>query len=235
MKKTLSTTLLFTALIGSQMNALAADSQLKTVEQQASYTLGADLAKSFQQQGVSIDIPALTLGLKDVINQTPLRLTETQMQEAVNQVKQKVLAQQAEARKQQAEENAQKGQAFLAKNKKREGVKVTSSGLQYRVIEPGSGQSPNEDDLLTANYKGTLIDGTEFDSSYARGKPIEFQMGDVIAGWGEALKMMKPGAKWEIYVPPALGYGAKGAGDIIGPNETLIFTIELIKATPSGA
>ncbi|AZR82495.1 FKBP-type peptidyl-prolyl cis-trans isomerase [Thiomicrospira sp. S5] len=230
MKKQLLTTALLVTLSGASVTALADDTKLNSVDKKASYALGSDLAKNFQQQGVEIDIPALVLGMQDVMENKSLRLTDAEMQQAVNEVKKQVMQKQAEARKKLAEDNAQKGEAFLAKNKKRDNVKVTKSGLQYRIIEPGKGATPKEDDVLTANYKGTLIDGTEFDSSYSRGTPIEFQMGDVIPGWGEALKMMKPGAKWEIFVPPSLGYGSKGAGDIIGPNETLIFTIELIKA-----
>ncbi len=230
MKKQLLTTVLLVTLSGTSVAALADDTKLNSVDKKASYALGSDLAKNFQQQGVEIDIPALVLGMQDVMENKSLRLTDAEMQQAVNEVKKQVMQKQAEARKKLAEDNAQKGEAFLAKNKKRDDVKVTKSGLQYRIIEPGKGATPKEDDVLTANYKGTLIDGTEFDSSYSRGTPIEFQMGDVIPGWGEALKMMKPGAKWEIFVPPSLGYGSKGAGDIIGPNETLIFTIELIKA-----
>lgn len=230
MKKQLLTTALLVTLSGASVTALADDTKLNSVDKKASYALGSDLAKNFQQQGVEIDIPALVLGMQDVMENKSLRLTDAEMQQAVNEVKKQVMQKQAEARKKLAEDNAQKGEAFLAKNKKRDDVKVTKSGLQYRIIEPGKGATPKEDDVLTANYKGTLIDGTEFDSSYSRGTPIEFQMGDVIPGWGEALKMMKPGAKWEIFVPPSLGYGSKGAGDIIGPNETLIFTIELIKA-----
>lgn len=230
MKRKLLSTALVAVLSSTSLTALSADTKLDSVEKQASYALGSDLAKNFQQQGVEIDIPALVLGMQDAMGNKPLRLTDKEMQQAVNEVKKQVMQKQAEARKKLAEENAQKGEAFLAKNKKRDDVKVTKSGLQYRIIEPGKGATPKENDVLTANYKGTLIDGTEFDSSYSRGTPIEFQMGDVIPGWGEALKMMKPGAKWEIFVPPSLGYGSKGAGEIIGPNETLIFTIELIKA-----
>ncbi|KUJ74861.1 hypothetical protein AVO42_05640 [Thiomicrospira sp. XS5] len=235
MKKQLLTTVLLATLSSTGLTALADDTKLDSVEKKASYALGSDLAKNFQQQGVEIDIPALVLGMQDVMENKSLRLTDAEMQQAVNEVKKQVMQKQAEARKKLAEDNAQKGEAFLAKNKKRDDVKVTKSGLQYRIIEPGKGATPKEDDVLTANYKGTLIDGTEFDSSYSRGTPIEFQMGDVIPGWGEALKMMKPGAKWEIFVPPSLGYGSKGAGDIIGPNETLIFTIELIKAEKPGS
>lgn len=226
MKKTLLSGFIAAAL--TIPTAFAADKSLQTIEQQASYSLGVDLAKTFEKQGVEIDVNALMLGMEDVMQKNNIRLTQEQMQQAVKNVKEKVLKKQIQARKLQGEKNAKKSEAFLAENKKKDGVKVTKSGLQYKVLQPGQGKSPTETDYLTAHYKGTLTNGKVFDSSYDRGTPIEFQIGDVIAGWGEALKLMKPGSKWEIYVPPALAYGSKGAGNVIGPNETLIFTIELI-------
>ena len=222
---------LATALSLSMMaSAVKAETaSLESTEQKASYTLGSDIAKNFEKQGISIDIPALVQGMKDVFNDHALRLDESEMQAAIESVKEQVLARQQAERAKQGEINAKKGSDFLAKNKNKPEVEVTTSGLQYRVIQSGQGKSPTEDDYLTAHYEGRLIDGTVFDSSYERGSPIEFQINDVIKGWGEALKMMKPGAQWEIFVPPALAYGSKGAGEVIGPNETLVFTIELIK------
>lgn len=218
-------------IAGFTAPTFADDHTLKTTEQKASYSLGTDLAKTFQRQGVDIDVDSLVEGMQDVMKNRPLRLTPEEMQASVNEIKQKVLEKQMQARKKEAEANAEKSAAFLAKNKKKDGVKVTSSGLQYEVLTKGKGQSPTEDDYLTAHYEGKLIDGKVFDSSYERGKPIEFQMNNVIAGWREALKMMKPGSKWKIFVPPSLAYGSKGAGNVIGPNETLIFTIELISVS----
>lgn len=202
---------------------------LKNVDEKVSYTLGSDLAKNFEKQGVNIDIDALVLGMQDVFNKQPLKLTEQQMQQAVIEVKKNLVEKQKQAQAEKAMANAKAGDAFLSQNKTKEGVKVLTSGLQYKVLTEGEGASPSESDTITANYEGRLIDGTVFDSSYQRNKPIEFKMADVIKGWGEALKIMKPGARWEIYVPPSLGYGSKGAGNVIGPNETLIFTIELVK------
>ncbi|BBP43309.1 FKBP-type peptidyl-prolyl cis-trans isomerase [Thiosulfativibrio zosterae] len=205
--------------------------KLETTQQQASYTLGTDLAKNFESQGIDIDTGALVQGMQDYLNKQPMKLTEEQMQSSIMALKKEMLAKQAAEKQKIAEANAKAGAEFMATNKKKPGVVTLPNGLQYLVLEEGQGESPAEGDYITANYKGTLIDGTEFDSSYNRGTPIEFQMGDVIQGWGEALKRMKPGAKWEIYVPPSLGYGAKGAGNIIGPNATLIFTIEFIMAS----
>ena len=122
----------------------------------------------------------------------------------------------------------ERGEAFLAENAKADGIQVTDSGLQYREIEPGSGDSPKLSDTVRCHYAGTLIDGTEFDSSYSRGMPAEFPVSGVISGWTEALQMMKPGAKWEVFLPSDIAYGPRGAGGAIGPNETLIFTIELL-------
>ena len=226
---------MFATAITFSASSQAATS-LNTVTERASYTLGVDLAKSFANQGVEVDTKALVAGMNDVINNAKLQLTDQEMTLAVEEVKQQVKQKQLAAQKAAAEANAAKGSKFLAENKNKKGVKVMPSGLQYIVITEGEGEYATEDDYLTAHYRGTLIDGTEFDSSFNRGAPIEFQMSNVIKGWGEALKKMKPGSKWKIFVPPALGYGSHGAGQKIGPNETLIFEIELLstsKTAPS--
>ncbi|BBN59270.1 FKBP-type peptidyl-prolyl cis-trans isomerase [Hydrogenovibrio marinus] len=226
MKHTALISILTTSLLAP--SAFAANVDLKTANQKASYALGIDLAKSFEKQGLEVDSKALMLGLTDVMNKEKIRLTPEEMQQAVETVKQNLIKKQMEARKALGEKNAKAGQAFLEQNKNKPGVKVTKSGLQYVVLKAGKGAPPTDSDYITANYEGTDIDGKVFDSSYQRGTPIEIQMHDVIAGWGEALKMMKPGSKWKIFVPPSLGYGSKGAGKVIGPNQTLIFTIEMI-------
>jgi len=208
------------------VNANAAE--LKTTTQKASYALGSDLAKNFTKQGVDIDSKALLAGMEDVLNNRKLKLTAKEMAEAVTDVKKTILAKQADKRNIIAKKNSAMGKSFLAKNAKKPGVKTLDSGLQYIVIHKGKGNLATEDDYINAHYKGTLIDGTEFDSSYQRGKPIEFQMDNVIKGWGLALKKMRPGAKWKIFVPANLAYGKKGAGKLIGPNQTLIFDIELL-------
>jgi FKBP-type peptidyl-prolyl cis-trans isomerase FklB len=127
-----------------------------------------------------------------------------------------------------SEKNKAEGEKFLAENAKKEGVKVLPSGLQYKEITPGTGKSPKTADTVTTHYKGTLTDGTEFDSSYKRGEPATFPVSGVIPGWTEALQLMKEGAKWQLFVPPNLAYGEKGAGQVIGPNATLIFEVELL-------
>ena len=209
-------------------SAFAANKELSTSEQKASYTLGADLAKNFTDQGLKIDIKAFTLGLEDAIKHRPLRLTEEEMMSAISDVKKEMLEKQQAERKVIGDANLKEGKAFLANNAKKEGVISLPSGVQYKVITKGSGAQPTENDTLIAHYSGTLIDGTEFDSSYKRGTPLKFQMSNVIKGWGEVMKLMNPGSKWEVYIPADMAYGAKGAGQVIGPHQTLIFTVELI-------
>ncbi len=210
-------------------SAFAGNNNLDSAEQKASYTLGSDLAKNFTEQGLTIDIKAFTLGLEDTINKRPLKLSEEEMREAINEVKKGMLEKQQAERKALGDANIKEGQEFLASNAKKSGVIRLDSGIQYKVLTKGKGASPTEEDTIFAHYRGTLINGTEFDSSYNRGTPLKFQMGNVIKGWGEVLKIMKPGSKWEVYIPADMAYGTKGAGKVIGPNQTLIFTIELIQ------
>jgi FKBP-type peptidyl-prolyl cis-trans isomerase FklB len=155
-------------------------------------------------------------------------LSEQEVRETLAAFQTEMTAKQAELAKKMGEKNKKEGEAFLAENQKKEGVKTLPSGLQYRVIQAGTGKSPKATDEVTAHYRGTLIDGTEFDSSYRRGKPETLPIGGVIAGWTEALQLMQEGAKWQLFVPSNLAYGERGAGRDIGPQATLIFEIELI-------
>lgn len=223
MKKTILT-LSIALLTATNANAV----ELKTTNQKASYALGSDIAKNFVQQGVEIDSKALLAGMEDIINNNKLQLSAKEMQQAVLDVKKQIIAKIEKENAVKGEKNLKKGTDFLTKNKTKKGVKTLDSGLQFIVKKEGKGNFATENDHLIAHYRGTLIDGTEFDSSYTRGTPIEFQMSNVIKGWGEALKKMQPGAKWQIFVPSHLAYGKKGAGKLIGPNETLIFDIELL-------
>jgi len=207
----------------------AENQHLKTTEQKASYTLGSDIAKNFRDQGLEIDAKAFSLGLEDALKNRPLKLTEDEMLGAIDEVKKRMQRQQIDKKRALAEENSKEGQLFLAENAKKSGVTTLESGVQYKVLTKGEGKSPTEEDTIFAHYRGTLIDGTEFDSSYQRGNPLKLQMGGVIKGWGEVLKRMKPGSKWEVYIPSEMAYGERGAGEAIGPNKTLIFTIELIQ------
>ena len=210
-------------------HSVMADTSLSSVEQKASYTLATDLAKNFQQQGLKIDIEAFTLGLEDALNQRPLRLSEDEMTQAIATVKKQMVEKQQAERQAQGERNQKRGEAFLAEHAKKSGVQILENGIQYEVIKSGEGNSPTEDDVIFAHYEGQFIDGTVFDSSYERGTPLKFEMGNVIRGWGEVLKLMKPGDKWKVVIPSDLAYGERGAGDRIGPHQTLIFTIELIQ------
>ena len=221
-------TALLTLGLAFSFSTLAQAAELSTVEQKASYTLGADLAMNFEKQGLNIDIQALTAGMKDALDKKPMQLTQAEMEEAIASVKNQIMQKQLEVRSEQGANNAKMGKAFLAENAKKDGVKTTSSGLQYKILKAGTGPSPTADNKLTAHYEGRLIDGTVFDSSFERGSPLEFYMSNVIKGWQEALSLMNTGAKWEVYIPSELAYGEKGAGKRIGPNSTLIFTVELI-------
>ena len=208
--------------------AFADNHALNTIEQKASYTLGADIAKNFRNQGLEIDVKAFSLGLEDALQNRDLKLSEEEMMSSINAVKQRMQKQQLEKQKTIARKNLDEGNAFLTENAKKEGVVTLDSGVQYKVLTKGKGDSPTPEDTISAHYRGTLLDGSEFDSSYQRGTPLTLQMGSVIKGWGEVLKLMKPGSKWEVYIPSDMAYGEKGAGDAIGPNQALIFTIELI-------
>jgi len=154
-------------------------------------------------------------------------MTDSEISETVNAFQKELMAKQQELARKLGEKNKAEGETFLAENKKKEGVVSLPSGLQYKVMKAGSGKKPKVTDTVTVQYRGTLIDGTEFDSSYRRGEPITFPLNTVIAGWTEALKLMEEGAKWQVFIPPNLAYGESGGGGI-GPNATLIFEIELI-------
>ena len=205
--------------------------------QKSSYVIGTDIGGRLGSQGFDIDQAALFAGLEDSLTGAEPRLSQEEAQAAITQVieeQQARAAQQREAaeteRAATAEKNRAEGEAFLAANKEKEGVVTTESGLQYKVIVEGSGEKPTAEDTVQVHYRGTLIDGTEFDSSYARGEPAEFKVNQVIAGWTEALQLMSEGAKWELYIPSDLAYGSRGAGSDIGPDAVLVFEVELLKA-----
>jgi FKBP-type peptidyl-prolyl cis-trans isomerase FklB len=200
-----------------------------TDKEKLSYTLGVNTGKNIKQQAIDIDPDQFSKGMKDALSGAKPALTDEEMLQSIMALQKDMQEKQAAKMKGLAEENKKKGEAFLAENKNKEGVKTLPSGLQYKIIKNGKGKSPKITDTVTANYKGTSIDGTEFDSSYKRGEPAKFPLKGVIPGWIEALKMMKVGSQWQIFVPANLGYGERGASPVIGPNETLIFEIELLK------
>lgn len=208
--------------------ASADQHELKTDKEKLSYSMGVATGMQMKRQSIDVDIDSFSKGLRDSVSGGKLQMTEQQVQEALTKFQQDMSAKQAEKTKQLAETNKKEGEAFLAENKKKEGVKTLPSGLQYKVITDGTGNMPKESDTISAHYRGTLIDGTEFDSSIKRGQPVTFAVKGVIKGWTEALQLMKEGSKWQLFIPADLAYGERGAGAQIGPNATLIFEVELI-------
>jgi len=193
-----------------------------------SYGIGMNLGMQWRQQEVPIDPDLLMQGMKDAMEGKAMLMTEEEMRNTLTAFQNQHRAQQMEKRKLQGEKNLADGEKFLAENKTKPGVVTLPSGLQYKVIAEGAGDSPAAHDQVTVNYRGKLIDGTEFDSSFKRGEPATFGVSGVIKGWTEALQLMKPGAKWELYIPSALAYMERGSGAQIGPNSTLIFDVELV-------
>jgi FKBP-type peptidyl-prolyl cis-trans isomerase FklB len=201
---------------------------LETQKQKVSYSIGIDIGKNFKHSNIDIDLEALAQGVKDAISDSTPLLTEQQREEAMRQLQQEMVAKRNESAKKAGEKNKVEGEAFLAENAKKEGVVTLPSGLQYKILKQGDGRKPKLTDEVTTNYRGTLIDGAEFDSSYKRGEPTSFRVNEVIAGWTEALQLMPVGSKWQLFIPSNLAYGERGTGGPIGPNATLIFEIELL-------
>ena len=219
--------LLGVVLLASQAGA-EEKKAFQTPKEKQSYSIGADIGNKLKSQSIDVDPDALAQGLKDAISGNKLLMTEQEIKESLSSLQKEMMEKQAERTKQLSEKNKKEGDAFLAENKKKEGVKTLPSGLQYKVITEGTGKTPKAEDTVITNYRGTLIDGTEFDSSYKRGQPATFPVKGVIPGWTEALQLMKEGSKWELFIPASLAYGERGAGNLIGPYTTLIFEIELI-------
>ncbi|HZR46363.1 MAG TPA: FKBP-type peptidyl-prolyl cis-trans isomerase [Candidatus Manganitrophaceae bacterium] len=210
------------------VSAFAADPSLKTQKDKVSYSIGLDIGKNLKNQGVEIDPNLLAKGIQDAVSGGKPMLTEEEVQGVMTQFSQEMQSKMAAKSKAVAEKNQKEGEAFLAENKKKKDVVTLPSGLEYKILKAGNGKKPKATDTVTTNYKGTLIDGTEFDSSYKRGQPASFPVTGVIPGWTEALQLMPVGSKWQLFVPPNLAYGPRGAGPQIGPNATLIFEVELL-------
>jgi FKBP-type peptidyl-prolyl cis-trans isomerase FkpA len=202
--------------------------KLDTLEQKVNYAIAQNMAQNFKQGGLTIEPEAFAQALKDIRDGVDSRLSEEEMQTAMQTFQEQALAQREEEQKKLSEANATEGAAFLESNKAKEGVIVTESGLQYRVITEGTGVKPGATDSVTVHYSGKLLDGTEFDSSYARQEPVNFPVNGVIAGWTEALQLMPQGSKWELYIPADLAYGPGGNGPI-PPNSVLTFEVELLE------
>lgn len=197
-------------------------------KEKISYIIGRDMAANFKKQGLEVDPEIFLQGFKEALSGTESKLKPEEVQAAMMALQQEMQTRQSASQGQAAEANKKEGEAFLAQNKTKEGVVTLPSGLQYQVLQEGSGASPGPTDKVTTHYHGTLIDGTVFDSSYERGQPATFPVNGVISGWTEALQHMKEGAKWRLFLPSNLAYGAQGAGEDIGPHATLIFDVELI-------
>jgi FKBP-type peptidyl-prolyl cis-trans isomerase FklB len=201
---------------------------LKTEMDKVSYAIGTQLGQNFKKQDVDIRIGPLLRGLRDVMEGKQLALTDEQIKQVMQSFSKQMMAKRQEKQKLEAAKSLAVGKAFLEANKTKEGVKVLPSGLQYKILKEGTGKSPTAEDKVKINYRGKLIDGTEFDSSYKTGKPIEYPVKNFIKGWTEALQLMKEGGKWQLFVPPELAYGERGNRGI-PPNSTLIFEVELIE------
>ena len=218
------------ALIACQEQAKEpAPVTLDTPEKRLSYGIALRMSERMVADGMVMDVDAYALGMRDAFEGAEARLTEEEINAEMMAFQEKVEAEREAAQAQVAEGNAEAGAAFLAENAQREGIIVTDSGLQYEVVTAGDGASPGPDDQVEVHYRGTLIDGPVFDSSYERGQTVTFGVTQVIPGWTEALQLMKEGDKYNLYIPSDLAYGAGGAGQVIGPNSTLIFEVELIK------
>jgi FKBP-type peptidyl-prolyl cis-trans isomerase len=228
------------AVLGAGLLAVQAGAgeapALSTGKEKASYAIGVETARGIRQGEIEVDPDLLVKGLRDGLSGEKLLMTEPDIQAARNALQKeqirKTAAQRQKREKERvavAEENRKEGSAFLAKNGKKEGVVTRPSGLQYEVLEAGEGPRPTLADTVECHYRGTLIDGTVFDSSYDRGKPAAFPVKGVIPGWTEALKLMSVGSKWRLFVPAGLAYGERGAGRQIGPNAALVFEVELLR------
>jgi FKBP-type peptidyl-prolyl cis-trans isomerase FklB len=207
--------------------AAPTNSRLKTQADKASYAVGMSIGDNMRRQGAEIDPDLLLQGLKDFLAGKPL-MTQEEAHAALLELQKASMAKKEAKRQQAAETNKQEGEAFLATNKTKPGIVTLPSGLQYKIITAGTGPMPASTDTVACNYRGTLINGTEFDSSYKRGQPLTIQVGGVIKGWTEALQLMPVGSKWQLFIPSNLAYGERGAGEDIGPDATLIFEVELI-------
>ena len=208
---------------------------LESEIQKVSYIMGTNIGGQIKGEAFEVDIPSLTLGLSDAVAGNEPKLSEDEVKAVIEAFQAKMMAEQEASAKLVAETNIKEGEVFLAENAKKEGVVVLESGLQYKILTAGTGAIPTPENTVEVHYKGTLLDGTEFDSSFKRGVPAQFGVTQVIPGWVEALQLMKEGAKWELYVPAGLAYGPGGTGGLIGPNQTLIFEVELLKASMDAA
>jgi FKBP-type peptidyl-prolyl cis-trans isomerase len=206
----------------------AAPLTLKTQKDKFSYSLGMKMGENLHRQSVPVDPAIFARGMRDALAGGKTLLTDEEAQAVLGQMQKEMHDKQQAKMQEEGAANKKEGDAFLAANKSKEGVVTLPSGLQYKILKAGTGPKPTANDTVECNYRGTLINGKEFDSSYKRGQPADFPVGGVIKGWTEALQLMPVGSKWQLFVPADLAYGDRGAGADIGPGETLIFEVELM-------
>lgn len=234
-----STTIVFAIVLAAGAAGAQEATALKTPDERASYALGLDLGNQLRKEKIEVDPSLFYQGLKDALSGGKALLNEQQVKDAIAELQAELKKQEYNRRmgteendveaKLLAAYNKRTGDAFLAANKAKDGVVTLPSGLQYKVIKPGEGKKPTEGDMVVCQYRGTLLEGTEFDSSYKRQQPVTFAVKGVIPGWTEALKLMPVGSKWELFIPPNLAYGERGAGGgLIGPNATVRYELELL-------
>lgn len=223
-----SAAFLFLASLTSFAAEEAEKVELKSLSEKASYAVGLDIGQSLARYGAAIDLPLLIRGIEDSLKRNKPLLAPEEAAKVTTEFFQKI-------QRELAEKNQAAEEAFLAENKKKEGVKTTASGLQYMLIQEGDGPTPKPTDRVRVHYRGTLLDGTEFDSSYSRGEPTTFEVRRVIPGWTEGLQLMKVGSKYRFFIPSRLAYREQGAGPNIGPNAMLLFEVELLGIEPSPA
>jgi FKBP-type peptidyl-prolyl cis-trans isomerase FklB len=201
---------------------------LATQKDKQSYAIGMNFGRGLKQQPIDVDPAIVAQGVKDALSGAKLAMTDDEVKATLTELQGQLQKGQEAKMAQMSETNKKEGAAFLAANKTKEGVVTLPSGLQYKIIKQGTGPKPAASDTVVCNYRGTLVNGTEFDSSYKRGQPAQFPVGGVIKGWTEALQLMPVGSKWELYLPSDLAYGDRGAGQDIGPGATLVFEVELL-------
>jgi FKBP-type peptidyl-prolyl cis-trans isomerase FklB len=218
------------SLAGCDQGGSGGSTSPESEDEKVNYSVGWQLGGDFKRQNVPLEADALLAGVRDSIEGKPPRVSEQDQRQVLAQVQQKRMAAEQAARGVEGEKNLVAAKAFLEANAAKEGVKTLPSGQQYKVLTEGTGPKPSASDVVTVNYRGTLIDGTEFDSSFSRGQPASFPLTKVIKGWTEGLQLMGEGSKWILFVPPDLGYGPNGAGAKIPPQSALVFEVELLKA-----
>ncbi len=215
--------------------AASQDISLNNQQDKVSYAIGMSIGENFKNQNIQVNPQAVAKGIADAASDAKPLMTKKEIESTMMQFQKDLIAKHEQTVKALGEKNLKDGQAYLQQNKAKKGVVVLPSGLQYQIITAGKGTSPSKNDSVTVDYEGQLIDGKVFDSSYKRGKPVTFKVSQVIPGWTEVLQKMKPGATWQVTIPANLAYGEHGIGDMIGPNQTLLFKIHLIKVNPANA